>query len=107
MAISLDRQELYVANETANVLHIVTLATGTAGTPVSLAGGGEGLALSADGTKLYVGLVFAGKVQVIDRVGRTVLKTVVTGGTPREIAVDAARARVVVANSAGWVDILR
>ena len=106
MAISPNRQELYVANETGNVLHIVTLATG-ASTSIALAGGGEGLALSGDGTKLYVGLVFDGKVQVIDRVARTVIRTVVTGGTPREIATDAARQHVLVANEGGWVDILR
>jgi YVTN family beta-propeller protein len=107
MAMSLDRQELYVADEAQGVLRIVTLATGATPTPVALAGGGEGLALSADGTKLYVGLVFAGKVQVIDRVSRTILRTIFTGGTPREIVADAARSQVLVANHAGWVDLLR
>jgi YVTN family beta-propeller protein len=107
MAMSLDGQELYVADETLNVLRIVNLASGTAGAPVALAGGGEGLALSADGTRLYVGLVFNGKVQVIDRASRTILGTIVTGGVPREIAVDAARSRVLVANEDGWVDIIR
>ena len=71
------------------------------------AGGGEGLTLSADGTTLYVGLVFVGKVQAIDRVARTVIQTVFTGGTPRELATDAARQRVLVANEGGWVDVLR
>lgn len=107
MAISLDRQELYVADEAQSVLRIVTLATGATATPVALAGGGEGLALSADGTKLYVGLVFAGKVQVIDRASRTILRTITTGGTPREIAADAVRSQMLVANHAGWVDIVR
>jgi len=107
MAISLDEQELYVADETMNRLRIVNLATGTAAPPVPLAGGGEGLALSADGTRLYVGLVFAGKVQVLDRASRTTLDTLTTGGVPREIAVDAARSRVLVANENGWVDIIR
>ena len=106
MAISADRQELYVANESSNVLHVITLATAASST-IPLAGGGEGLTLSADGTKLYVGLVSAGKVQVIDRVARTVIRTVVTGGTPRELATDAAGHRVLVANEAGWVDVLR
>ena len=107
MAISLDEQELYVADETGNALRIVNLATGTAAPPVPLASGGEGLALSADGTRLYVGLVFAGKVQVLDRASRTTLDTLTTGGVPREIAVDAARSRVLVANENGWVDIIR
>jgi YVTN family beta-propeller protein len=107
MAISLDRSELYVANEASSQLHIVTLANGNTPTPITLAGGGEGLALSGDGTKLYVGLVFNGKVQIINRVGRTVLQTISTGGTPREIAADAARSHMLVANEAGWVDIIR
>jgi len=107
MAMSLDRQELYVADEAQGALRIVTLATGATATPVALAGGGEGLALSADGTKLYVGLVFDGKVQVIDRASRTILRTIFTGGTPREIAADAVRSQVLVANHAGWVDIVR
>ena len=107
MAISLDRQELYVADEGLNAVRIVTLATGATPTPVALAGAGEGLALSADGTKLYVGLVFAGKVQVIDRSSRTILRTITTGGTPREIAADAVRSQMLVANHAGWVDIVR
>ena len=106
MAISADLQELYVADETLSALRIVNLPSGTTDTPVALAGGGEGLALSADGTTLYVGLVFDGKVQVIDRVSRAITRTIVTGGTPRDIAVDAARARVLVANQGGWVDIL-
>jgi YVTN family beta-propeller protein len=107
MAMSLDRQELYVADETLNALRIVNLANGTTATPVALAGGGEGLALSADGTTLYVSLVFDGKVQVIDRVSRAITRTILTGGTPREVVVDAARSRVLVTNEAGWVDIIR
>jgi serine/threonine-protein kinase len=107
MAMSLDRQELYVADETLNALRIVNLANGTTATPVALAGGGEGLALSADGTTLYVSLVFDGKVQVIDRVSRAITRTILTGGTPREVVVDAARSCVLVTNEAGWVDIIR
>jgi len=107
MAISLDRQELYVADEGGAKLHIVTLATGNSPTPITLAGGGEGLALSADGTRLYVGLVFDGKVQVINRAARTIVQTMTTGGVPREIAVDATRSRVLVANESGWVNVLR
>jgi len=105
MALSPDKQELYVANELSNGLHIITLSNGAL-SGVGLAGGGEGLALSADGTKLYVGLVFDGRVQVINRVTRTIVKTFNTRGVPREIAVDAARQRVLVANESGWVDIL-
>ena len=106
MAISQDRSELYVANELSNVLHFVTLSSG-ASASVALAGGGEGLTLNADGTRLFVGLVFNGQVQVVNRVSRTIVRTFDTGGMPRELATDFARGRVLVANEAGWVDIMR
>jgi len=103
MAISPDRQELYVSNA-FGFLHVVTLATG-AHTEITLAGPAQGLALGAEGTRLYVGIL-SGKVQVIDRSTRTVIATLNTGGTPRNFAVDAARNRVVYVNESGWVDIL-
>ena len=105
MAISQDRTELYVANESSNLLHFVTLSSGSF-TSTPLAGAGEGLTLSADGATLWVGLVFSGQVQSVDRVSRTVVQTISTGGTPRELATDAVRGRILVANEAGWVDII-
>ena len=106
MALSADRTELYVANELSNVLHVVNLTSGATVASVPLESGGEGLALSADGARLYVGLVFAGKVQVVDRVARTTINVINTGGTPREVATDPTRRRTLVANEAGWVDII-
>lgn len=107
MAISPDTHELYVANELSNVLHVINLTTGVLAANVSLAGGGEGLALNSDGSRLYVGLVFSGKVQVLNRVARIPIKTIVTGGVPREIAADGPRQRMVVANESGWIDFVR
>ena len=105
MALSADGAVLYVANELSNVLHIITLSSG-ATTNVPLTSGGEGMALGSDG-KLYIGEVFAGLVEVVDPVTRTVVRTINTGGTPREVAADPARNQVLVANEAGWVDIIR
>ena len=79
---------------------------GGATTDVPLTSGGEGISLGSDG-KLYIGEVFAGLVQVVDPATRTVVRTITVGGTPREVATDAARGRVLVANEAGWVDIIR
>jgi YVTN family beta-propeller protein len=104
MALSADGAVLYVANELSNVLHIITLSSG-ATTNVPLTSGGEGMALGSDG-KLYIGEVFAGLVEVVDPVTRTVVRTINTGGTPREVAADAARNQVLVANEAGWVDLV-
>ena len=105
MAIAADQSELYVANELSNVLHVITLSSGAI-TNVPLAGGGEGMSLGADG-KLYVGEVFSGLVQVVDPATRTVVRTITMGGTPREVATDAERHHVLVANEGGWVDIIR
>ena len=104
MALSADGAVLYVANEVSNVLHIITLSSG-ATTNVPLTSGGEGMALGSDG-KLYVGEVFAGLVEVVDPVTRTVVRTINTGGTPREVAADPARNQVLVANESGWVDLV-
>jgi len=54
-----------------------------------------------------VGLVFSGLVQVVNPATSTVIRTITVGGTPREVATDAARHHVLVANEAGWVDIIR
>jgi len=105
MAIAADQSELYVANELSDVLHVITLSSGAI-TNVPLAGGGEGMSLGADG-KLYVGEVFSGLVQVVDPATRTVVRTITMGGTPREVATDAERHHVLVANEGGWVDIIR
>jgi YVTN family beta-propeller protein len=104
MAISPDQSELYVANELSNQLHIIRLSDGSV-TNVQLSGGGEGMALGPDG-KLYVGEIFAGLVEIVNPATRTVVRTITTGGTPREVAPDPARNQMVVANDAGWVDII-
>jgi YVTN family beta-propeller protein len=106
MVLAPDRSELYVVNETANQLHVVTLSSGTA-TNVALEAGAHSIGLSADGTKLYVGLLFAGKISVFNRAARTLARTVVTQGVVRWMAPDAARTRMVVVNEADWVDIVR
>jgi YVTN family beta-propeller protein len=106
MEISPDRSELYVTNELSNVLHVVTLASGSS-VDVALNGGGENAAWNADKTRLYIGLVFNGQVQILDRATHTIVRTVTTGGVPREMASDPARGHVIVTNESGWVDIMR
>jgi len=104
MAVAANRTELYVANEVSNVLHVINLSTGAV-TNVPLSGGGEGIALGPDG-KLYIGEVFAGLVEVVNPVTRTIVRTISVGGVPREVAPDAARNQVLVANESGWVDFV-
>lgn len=106
MEMAPDRSELYVTTQPTNALYIVTLSNGAVSSaPVEA--GASTIALSADGTQLYVGELFAGQVEVLDRVTRAHVKTIVTGGTVRDMATDVPRHRVIVTNEAGWVDIVR
>lgn len=107
MALSPDLKTLYVANEAKPLLQSINLTSGAIADSASLAGGANGVALSADGTLLYASLIFTGQLQVVTRSTMTVVTTVVTGGTPRAVIYDAPRNQVVVANEAGWVDVLR
>jgi YVTN family beta-propeller protein len=103
MTISPDRSELYVANETSNRLHVINLSSGAI-MNVALEGGGHGIALNASGTKMFVGLVLDGRVQVLDRATRATIVNANTGGRPRMMAGEAG-GRELVANEAGWLDI--
>ncbi|HXY70016.1 MAG TPA: Ig-like domain-containing protein [Gemmatimonadales bacterium] len=106
MALSPDRQKLYVANWTEPYLVGISLPLGAATDTIPLDAPAIGLAISADGTRLYAGLP-AGAVEVIDRATGARVRSVALGGQPREVRYDAARARVLVTNVGGWVDVLK
>src|SRR2546425_7359066 len=64
------------------------------------------VALSPDEAVLYVGLLFAGRVVQLDRPTLRVLARLETGGKPRRIAFDATGRSALIANEAGWVDLV-
>lgn len=105
LAVSADGSELYVANEDG-WLDVFDLSTGARADSVPLAGPAFGLALSPDGAVLYVGLIRNGAVAVVRRATHRVIKTLVTGGDPRRIAFTADGRHAVIANLAGWVDVV-
>jgi YVTN family beta-propeller protein len=106
MEMAPDRSELYVTSGSTTSLYIVNLATGAvSSTPVGA--GASTIALSADGSLIYVGQLFAGSLWVLNRTTRAHVKTITTGGTVRELILDAPRNRIIVANDAGWVDVVR
>ncbi len=107
MALSADRQRLYVANETKPLVQVVSLASGTEVDSVSLDGGANGVALSPDGRLLCASIIFAGEVQVFDRATLALDTTFVTGGMPRAVVPDPMNGQVVVANEGGWIDAIR
>lgn len=99
--------ELYVANEFDGKLYIFNLSTGTlAGSVSNLGDGPWGMALSPDGTKLWISVLWTGEVKVVDRVGRTISRSLYTGGTPRRIGF-LSNGTAVVANEAGYVTWLQ
>jgi YVTN family beta-propeller protein len=106
MAVSPDGAELYVANETGRI-DIWSLVSGSFSASIPLLGGGYALAMTKDATQLYVSIPGRGLVAVVDRVGRTVVNQVGTGGDPRDIAFSADGLTALVANTAGWVNFVR
>jgi YVTN family beta-propeller protein len=66
-----------------------------------------GLALSPDGTQLWVAQAMAGSISVIDCASRTVVDTLPVLGQPRHLAMTPNGAAVVVANETGLVQIGR
>jgi YVTN family beta-propeller protein len=104
LVVSSDGLTLYAANE-GGWLNVIKLSTGDVET-VTLNGPAVSLALSPDETVLYVGLVFDGRVLVIDRHTLRVAATISTGGKPRGIAFDRTGRLALIANEAGWVDLV-
>jgi YVTN family beta-propeller protein len=84
LAVAPDGSELYVANEVSG-LDVVNVATGAV-ISISFGTAAYGLGLTPDGTQLYVLLPQAGEARVLNRVSRAAVKTLLVGGTPRNVA---------------------
>ena len=106
LAVAADSTELYVANEWGR-LNVVDLECGEVSAALQLDGRAFGLALSPDNAKIYIGLVSEGRVQVVDRRTLRSAGMINTGGVPREIAFDRSEGATLIANEAGWVDVVR
>jgi YVTN family beta-propeller protein len=65
------------------------------------------VAVTPDGTQLWVSTLADGKVFVLDRTSRAVARVITTGGSPRYIAFDATGSRAVIANESGSVTFVR
>jgi len=105
LALSGNGTELYVANENG-WLDVFDVAAGARLDSVPLAGRAFGLARSPDDAVLYVGLYSTGQVAVINRATRRIIKTLLVNGDPRRIAFTADSRHAVIANAAGWVDVV-
>ena len=107
IALSPGESELYVAGESGfvDVLDAATLAPRRHHSLPSLRP--FGLAVTSDGTRVYVASAMTGVVATVDASTGAVLRTLSVGGTPRRIAFDAAGTTAVVANEGNWVDLIR
>lgn len=106
VAVSADGTRLYVANETAQEVDAYDLGSGGSVGTVGTSGGAFDLKLSADGATIWVTNSDAGVVDGFNRITLAREDSIVTGGTPRRIAVTGANP-IVVANEAGWVDFIK
>lgn len=100
-----DGTELYVANEQGG-LDVIDLATGSLTASLELGGPAFSVAATPDWRQLYVGLVSAERVQVLDRETLRVVHTIPTGGVPRGIAFDPRTQTGLIANEAGWITVV-
>jgi YVTN family beta-propeller protein len=106
MVVSPDEKELYVVCDSGElwVLDATTLARIAY---VSVGHGALGMAMSPDGAQLYVTSWSTGNLLIVDRVSRTVVKTIHLGGFPDDVQFDKQGTTAVVANGNGWVDIIK
>jgi YVTN family beta-propeller protein len=106
VVVSADGLKLYAANE-GGWLDVIHLTTGRRERTIPLGSPAFGLALSPDQAQLYVGLFHAGQVTILDTRCLRAIGALETGGRPRRIAFDPSGSTALVANEAGWVDIIR
>ena len=104
LVVSRDGVTLYCANQ-GGWVNAIHLPTGRMAT-LQLGAAGLGVALSPDAQVLLVSMVFAERVAVIDTNTFSVRTTITTGGKPRLMAFERGGRTAVVANEAGWVDLI-
>jgi len=105
VALSTDGLRLYCGNE-HGWLDLVHLPTGKIvrrafDTPV------DEVALTPDQSVVYASLRTAGRIAMVDANTLACVGTLEPGGLPRHIAFDRAGSVAIVANEAGWVDLVR
>jgi DNA-binding beta-propeller fold protein YncE len=105
VAISSDGLRLYCGNEDGwiDLVHLPTgkIVRRTLDTPV------DEVAITPDQNVVYASLRTAGRIAMVDAHTLASLGTLETGGLPRHIAFDRLGGVAIVANEAGWVDLVR
>jgi YVTN family beta-propeller protein len=113
VAVARDGSELYATDIQRSGLLISALEGGSTGAPLELLlGSGQvrnafDVAVTPDNTQVYVSTLADGKVYVVNRVSRSSVAAIATGGSARYIAFDANGSRAVITNEMGWVNFIR
>jgi YVTN family beta-propeller protein len=105
LALSADGSELYVANE-YGWLGVYSVASGARTDSVPLDGAAFGLARSPDDSVLYVGVLYPGEIEIVQRATHAVVGAIPTAGVPRRIAFSPDGRHAVIANEDGWVSVV-
>lgn len=106
VALSLDEQEVYLANEIGS-LEVRNPTTLARIDTIPGASGAFGLKLTPDGAQLYATYPGSGIIRIIDVGTRTVGPVLNVGGIPRRIAFDALGSTALIPNEAGFVTVVR
>ena len=106
LALSPDAQELYVAGEDGELI-VVDLEKGLEEARVGLGTGGFGIAVTRDGSQIWITTPATGQILMIDRASRAIVARIALGGRPRRIAFDASGDNAVIADEAGAIHLLR
>jgi DNA-binding beta-propeller fold protein YncE len=85
---------------------VLSTATGSRELFVVTGGRVNGIALSADGSTLWVSNDFSGKLYRIKTSTMQVTDSLFLGGVPQEVVYHGGSGNVFVANEAGWVDVV-
>jgi DNA-binding beta-propeller fold protein YncE len=105
VALSSDGLRLYCGNENGwiDLLYLPTgkIVRRTFDTPVNE------VALTPDQNVVYASLRTAGRIAMVDAQTLACVGMLEPGGLPRHIAFDAFGSVAIVANEAGWVDLVR
>ena len=112
VVLSPDESEVYAVTESGELLAFARVSgqplanVAIGGSGPSATSGGYGMALSPDGTELWITLPLGGAVAIVDRATKTVIERLNVGGRPRRIAF-AADGTALIANQDGWVTFVK
>jgi YVTN family beta-propeller protein len=94
-------QNAYITNSGANTVSVIDTATNSVTTTIPVGDHPYGVAVTPDGSKVYVGNWFPGTVSVIETATNKVTATIPVGSIPWGMAVTLDGSKVYVANSGG------